>query len=167
MNPTLYLNIGSNKGDRRAFIARAVAAVSASPLFSDAEITTSAETESDPWGFSSSERFLNIGAAITFRNDFEWSEARLTAILEALQRVEQSISSVEHRNADGSYRDREIDIDIIAADNFVCSSARLTLPHPRMHLRGFVLKPMAELAPGWQHPLSGLSPSQLLKKLKR
>lgn len=56
----------------------------------------------------------------------------------------------------GGYIDRAIDIDIIAIDDVVMDTPELTLPHPRMHLREFVLVPMAELAPDWCHPRFGL-----------
>lgn len=166
MNPTLYLNIGSNNGDRRANIARAVAAIYHCILFKDAEIALSTEIESEPWGYSSAARFVNIGVAVRFRTAFQWSELQLLHILDALQKIERTISPLPHRNPDGTYRDRGIDIDIIAADTFVCDTQALTLPHPRMHLRPFVLEPMAQLAPGWHHPLLGSTAAELLKHLQ-
>ena len=69
-----------------------------------------------------------------------------------------------HRNADGSYRDREIDIDIIAVDDVVYSSERLVLPHPRMRGRYFVLRPMVSLLPGWRHPATGLAVEDMLSE---
>ena len=71
-----------------------------------------------------------------------------------------------HRKPDGTYGDREVDIDIIAVDELVFASDTLTLPHPRMHLRSFVLGPLAELAPGWRHPLSGLTAAEILLSTK-
>lgn len=164
MNPALYHNRGSNNGDRRANIARAVAAISHCILFKDAEIALSTEIESEPGGFDSTARFVNIGVAIRFRTAFRWSEPQLRHILGALQKIERSISPMPHRNPDGTYRDRDIDIDIIAADALVCDTPALTLPHPRMHLRPFVLEPMAELAPAWRHPLLGATAAELLKQ---
>ncbi|MDE6378068.1 MAG: 2-amino-4-hydroxy-6-hydroxymethyldihydropteridine diphosphokinase, partial [Duncaniella sp.] len=70
-----------------------------------------------------------------------------------------------HRDRDGGYIDRRIDIDIIAIDSIVLSTPRLTLPHPRMHLREFVLVPLAQLAPGWVHPVTGLNASAMLARL--
>ncbi len=72
-----------------------------------------------------------------------------------------------HRNPDGSYRDREIDIDMIALDGCVVDSPDIIVPHPRMDIREFVLVPMAGLAPGWMHPVSGLTPVQMLEKLQK
>ena len=79
--------------------------------------------------------------------------------------MERSISPAAHRHPDGSYADRMIDIDLIAAGSAVVDSPRLTLPHPRMHLRPFVLRPMDQLEPGWLHPLLGLTPAAMLRLL--
>ena len=142
---TLYLNIGTNSGDRRAMIARAVAAIVSCPLFAGASVRRSAIVESEPWGFDSPNPFLNIGLAVECALDT--SSAGLHAILDALQGIERTLSVVPHRNADGSYRDRELDIDIIAVDTLEYSDARLTIPHPRAALRPFVMTPLRELSP--------------------
>lgn len=152
--PSAYINIGSNRGDRMALISRAVALIAES--FPD--ITVSDTVESEPWGFESSSPFLNVGARFSCHLPPE-------ELLEKLLEIEKSISPLSHRNADGSYRDRLIDIDLIAVDDIVVETPRLTLPHPRMHLRPFVLIPMAELAPGWVHPKLHLTARQLLDRL--
>lgn len=164
MTSTIYLNIGSNSGDRRAFIARAVAALRATfgPV-----IRVSEPVESDPWGFRSENKFLNIGVAIDTQRTEPWQPDELEALLETTQAIERSISPHPHRNPDGTYTDREIDIDIIAVDTLAYSGPRLTIPHPAMHLRPFVLTPMTLLAPTWRHPLLHLTPSILLKSLSK
>lgn len=161
MISTIYLNIGSNSGDRRAFIARAVAALRAA--FGHA-LRISRPVESEPWGFGSANRFLNIGVAIDLHRTAPWQPAELEALLGTTQAIERAISPHPHRNPDGTYADREIDIDIVAVDTIVYTSPRLTLPHPAMHLRPFVLAPMAELAPSWHHPALALTPSALLTR---
>ena len=98
--------------------------------------------------------------------DAPWSEAGLEGLVKYVKEVEKSISSMPHRKPDGTYGDREVDIDIIAVDELVFASDTLTLPHPRMHLRSFVLGPLAELAPGWRHPLSGLTAAEILLSTK-
>ena len=70
-----------------------------------------------------------------------------------------------HRNADGSYADRIIDIDIIAIDDLVISSESLVVPHLHIAERDFVLAPMAEIAPNWRHPLTGLTAAEMLENL--
>jgi 2-amino-4-hydroxy-6-hydroxymethyldihydropteridine diphosphokinase len=159
--PVAYINIGSNQGDRRANIARAVALIADMLHVSP---TLSTIVESEPWGYDSASPYLNVGASF----DTQLSPGEL---LDALLSVEKSISPSSHRTADGTYADRIIDIDLIACgdtllvDAITPAGALLTLPHPRMHLRTFVLEPMAELAPNWVHPLLKLTPSDMLKSL--
>ncbi len=67
-----------------------------------------------------------------------------------------------HRDAGGGYSDRELDIDIIALDDVRYKSESLEIPHPHMAARGFVLAPMAELAPEWRHPATMLTAAEML-----
>jgi 2-amino-4-hydroxy-6-hydroxymethyldihydropteridine diphosphokinase len=60
---------------------------------------------------------------------------------------------------------RTLDLDLIAMDGFAGTFGAITLPHPRMHARAFVLAPMDEVAPEWRHPETGLSPSEMLDLL--
>lgn len=160
--PTAYINIGSNQGDRRANIARAVALI-ADTLHVKPQLSSAIESE--PWGYDSDSPYLNIGLAF---------DSHLTpeALLDVLLSIEHSISPASHRKPDGSYADRIIDIDLIAYGDTAVdmtqtpSGNSLTLPHPRMHLRKFVLLPMLRLAPEWTHPVTGLTPADMLQKLK-
>lgn len=155
--PTAYINIGSNMGDRLALIEQAVthiehlcgAAARRAPVF-----------VSKPWGYDSEAEYLNMGIAID-------TDVAPTRLFRALQSIEQLISSVPHRDANGNYADREIDIDIIAIDETVLDSENLILPHPRMHLRDFVLVPMHHLAPEWRHPLLHATPGELLERRRQ
>lgn len=164
MNTTVYLNIGSNSGDCRAYLARAVAALVSA--FPDASVRLSEAVESEPWGYESPNPYLNTGVALTMCREAPWDDASLLDLLDAVQAAERSVSPAPHRNPDGSYRDREVDIDIIAVDTLIFKHPHLTLPHPRMHLRPFVLIPMQTLAPDWRHPLLALTPSALLDTLQ-
>lgn len=146
MFSTVYLSLGSNSGDRRAHIGRAVAALALRlPAVS---MRTSGFYCSAPWGFESGNDFLNIAAAMTFDRDAAWSDAEAEALLDTLQGIERDISAMPHRNADGSYRDREIDIDIIAIDKQQISTQRLTIPHPLAQQRPFVTVPLGEITQG-------------------
>lgn len=166
MNTSIHLNIGSNNGDRRRdFIRRAVAAIS-TPSFlerigTDASVQCSDFVDSAPWGYDSDKVFSNIGVLITGHRRAPWTQDELLAFLDAVQAVERSISSVPHRNADGTYRDRDLDIDIIAVDSIVLQHPRLQLPHPHMAQRDFVLRPLLQLDPGWLHPATGQPPALL------
>ncbi|MDE6652374.1 MAG: 2-amino-4-hydroxy-6-hydroxymethyldihydropteridine diphosphokinase [Paramuribaculum sp.] len=152
---TAYINIGSNLGDRHGNIAAAVAAVKERI---NPSVRLSDPVESPPWGYESSNPYINIGVA--FQTVLPPEE-----LLAALLDVQKSISDMPHRNGQGGYTDRIIDIDLIAVDEIVYTSSTLTLPHPRMHLRPFVLIPMLQLAPRWSHPRLNLTPAQLLASL--
>lgn len=150
----IFLNIGSNLGDRRRNLSRAVAAIEKE--FGYFEL--SHVVESEPWGYDSPNSYLNVGMMVV--SDLEPLE-----VLRRLQAIERSLSPEPHRNPDGTYADRLVDIDIIAIDRIVLDTPELQLPHPRMAERRFVLEPMAELAPFWVHPLLDLTPPQLLNQL--
>lgn len=129
---TLHLNIGTNLGDRRSNLERAVAALEAR----FGRVRLSPVEESEPWGYDSPNRFLNIGVAVEVADD-----ADPLALLDAVQAAERSVDGASHRNADGTYRDRVVDIDMIALGDRRVDHPRLTLPHPRMRQRIFVMRP--------------------------
>lgn len=147
-----HINIGSNIGDRAALLERAVADIQHAL---QAPVRCSEVIETEPWGFSSPHPFLNIGIMV----DTDLSPLQL---FDKLMEIQQAIDGSSHRTSLGDYADRAIDIDLIAVDQVVLSTPRLTLPHPRMHLRRFVLEPMLALDPHWCHPILHLTPSQLL-----
>lgn len=148
------VNIGSNLGDRRLNLSRAVSRILA--RFGDFEV--SHVIESSPWGFESENPFLNL--CLMFASDMKPLD-----VLHELQEIEKSISGESHRNPDGSYADRVIDIDMIAADDSVISTPELTLPHPRLAERSFFLEPLQEIAPGWRHPVTGKNAAEMLADL--
>lgn len=148
---TAIINIGTNLGQRRMNLSRAMAAINRT--FGDFEM--SHVVESEPWGFDSGNKFLNV--CLMFATDLEPEE-----LLDELQRIERELSPAPHRNPDGSYADRLIDIDLIAVDDMVIDTPRLTLPHPHLAERRFFLVPLDEIAPGWRHPVSGLDAAAML-----
>lgn len=131
----VYINIGSNLGDRRANLSRALEGIGRH--FRIAAVSNIFESE--PWGFDSPHGFLNICAA------FEAAGRSPIEILDITQAVEREISPLSHRNPDGSYRDRLIDIDIVHIDGIELQTPRLTLPHPHLHDRDFFLTPYREV----------------------
>jgi len=129
-----YINIGSNLGNRLMNITRAVSAIE--KRFGWFEL--SHHVESEPWGFDSKNKFLNIGMAFI-------SDLAPLDVLHILQDVESSISPSPHRDAYGAYADRMIDIDIMAVDGVEMNTPELTLPHPHLSERTFFLEPYHEL----------------------
>jgi 2-amino-4-hydroxy-6-hydroxymethyldihydropteridine diphosphokinase len=86
------------------------------------------------------------------------------AILDGLQAIEAALGR-DRAGETARWRPRSIDLDLIALDDRVVDSLRLTLPHAEMHKRRFVLAPMAEVWPGWRHPTLGRTTAELLAAL--
>jgi len=83
------------------------------------------------------------------------------ALLELLHVIETAYGRVRsHPNAA-----RTLDLDLLAHGGTVLTGELLTLPHPRLAQRRFVLQPLAEIAPAWRHPVSGLTPGEMLERL--
>ena len=149
-----YLNIGSNMGDRRDNLYRAVVALVAGMD----NCAVSSIVESEPWGFESENRFMNLGMRLS-------SDLEPQAMLDRIHEIEHYLGSASHRDEHGGYIDRLVDIDIVAIDDMVINTATLQVPHPHLPERDFFLKPMIQLAPDWRHPVTGLTASQMLEKL--
>lgn len=140
----IHINIGSNLGNRYAQIEQAVAAL-------EAEFSTTAQVstpyESEAWGYESANRFINVG--VNLRVDGSLTPLEIWRRIDG---VAKSLCGDSHRNDRGGYIDRRLDIDLIAVEDKVVETEELQLPHPRMHLRPFVLVPMAEIWPEWKSP---------------
>ncbi len=147
-----YLNIGSNMGDRRDNLYRAVVAIAAGT----SGCAVSSIVESEPWGFESKSRFMNLGVRLD-------STLSPHEMLDRIHAIEHRLGSASHRDADGGYIDRLVDIDIVAIDDLVIDTPSLQVPHPHLPDRDFFLLPMAQLAPDWHHPVTGLTASQMLE----
>ena len=150
-----YLNIGSNMGERRDNLYRAVVALTAGTGGS----VTSRIVESEPWGFESDNRFMNIG--LWFNSDLEPQQ-----MLDRIHDIEHRLGSASHRDAQGGYIDRLVDIDIVAIGDLIIDTPTLQVPHPHLSEREFFLKPMMDLAPNWCHPVTGLTAAQMLEGLE-
>ncbi len=151
---TYYLNIGSNTGDRRDNLYRAVVALAAGA----GGCAVSAIVESEPWGFESEHRFLNLGVSLD-------SDLSPQAMLERIHEIERRLGSGAHRDSRGGYIDRLVDIDIVAVDDQVIDTPALQVPHAHLAERDFFLRPMMQLAPDWRHPVTGLTAGEMLSRL--
>lgn len=156
MRRTVSVNIGSNLGDREANLRHAVDEIARRAGCSP---RVSSIYESEAWGYLSDNPFFNV--AVEFESDLS-----LARLLDIFQSIERDAGSACHRNADGSYADRRLDIDIVYAGDEVVDTDRLRLPHPRMEQREFVLAPLCELSPRWRHPVSGLTACEMLARLR-
>lgn len=135
-------------------MSRAIAALSAGTggcMVSDV-------VESDPWGYCSPNRFLNVGVGVE-------SPLSPESMLVWLHQIESALGSKGHRNTDGTYADRLVDIDVMAVDGQAVSLPMLRIPHPHLAERDFFLRPLAQLAPHWHDPLTGLTAAQMLDSL--
>lgn len=149
----VYLGVGSNLGDRLAHLKRAEA------LFKEIPQTrflrSSSVIETDPVGGGPQDpKYLNAVWEIETALSPETLKEHLFGIEIEIGRTKSL------RNAP-----REIDLDILFYGNRVVKSERLEIPHPRLHERTFVLKPLAELAPDWLHPVLKKTVKELLRAL--
>ena len=155
MKHTAYISYGSNLGDKKVVIQKALDLING---LSAVSITAySSFYSSDAWGFSSEKSFINGVIKVS-------TGLSAFSLLEALQRIEKSIGRKEKTTKE--YADRLIDLDILGYDNLVLTTPALTIPHEWMHVRNFVLEPLAEIAPEWTHPLYLMYAKNLLAKSK-
>lgn len=129
-----YLSLGSNLGDRHATMQSAI-------LLLDKQAGTvdrvSSAIETEPWGFKSANKFLNMCVRITTTLSPEQLLVTTKDIELQLGRTTKSVN--------GQYHDRPIDIDILTYDDLHINTPSLTLPHPHMHERDFVMIPLREI----------------------
>lgn len=146
----LYLSLGSNLKDRYANLRAAL-----DELQKHARITAVSPVYStEPWGDSEQSSFLNICAtATTHHSPHEF--------LDHVKEIEREMGRVVTRH----WGPRLIDIDILFYDHLVMSDERLTIPHPYIAERAFVLAPLADLAPEFKHPQTGLTVRQMLEQV--
>ena len=146
-----YLGLGSNLGDRRAHIEYAVRALACHGTI----VSRSPLIETEPVDCPSGGMFLNACVGL---------ETGLTprGLLAAAMQIERR----RGRRRTVRNEPRVLDIDLLLVEDVVMRQAELTLPHPRMHKRPFVLEPMVMIAPRIVHPCLGTPLSELLHKAK-
>lgn len=138
----IWLGLGSNLGNREQNLMAAINGLKAGGC---RLVRASAIYETEAWGYDSENLFCNQCIQMITRLD---PVSLLTLISNIEQRMGRTSSS-------GGYTDRIIDIDILFYEDLVLRTPNLEIPHPRMETRLFVLAPLAEIAPGKVHPVSG------------
>lgn len=143
--------LGGNLGDRVEIMKKTINLLNRNLGILKNE---SAFYETEAWGFESDNLFLN--KVVVFDTELNPKEA-----LSVCQSVEQQLGRLRHKER---YSSRNIDVDILFFDNIILDSLSLTIPHPRIQLRRFVLKPLLELDPDYVHPVLNKSIRTLLNE---
>ncbi len=146
-----HLGLGSNLGDRRAHLQNALAYLAKIGQV----LKRSSIYETTPVGMAGPNLFLNMVVAL---------ESSL-APLHLLARCKAYEAAQGRDPAHSHYCDRTIDIDILLAGDWIVSTSELTVPHPRLAERGFVLVPLFEIAPKLIHPVEKVTVARLLSRL--
>lgn len=162
----VYLSLGSNIGDREAQLRRAQDRLGAAGRV----LKVSSFYETEPVEFTQQPWFLNCAVALETTRTPQQLISEILAIEREMGRRRGQSQSPQSKGP------RPIDIDILLFADQIIDSNELTIPHPAMHRRRFVLEPLAEIAPEIEHPvlhktiselLNALPPGQLVKRLSQ
>lgn len=153
MSELSYILLGSNMGDKFALLNNAIEIIESR---CGKVIKKSSLYESEPWGFVCDENFVNQAICIE-------TELPANDLLKELLNIESELGRVRKENQVG-YASRPIDLDIIYYGDMINEEEFLTLPHPRLHERNFVLMPLCEIAPDFIHPIFKVTNKTLLNR---
>jgi len=145
-----YLGLGSNRENRLWFLLEALRMLARTPSIEVLRVSSIYETE--PYGLKNQRDFLN--AVVHIATDFPPGK-----LLQCIKFIEKRLGRIDR----GHWASREIDIDILLYEDLQLRLPWLTIPHPGLRLRRFVLVPLAEIAPGERVPGAKCSVVQLLR----
>ena len=143
----VYIALGSNVGDRAAHFELAIEALGKFVMVTE----RSPIYETEPWGYYDQRDFLN--QVVGGETDISPND-----LMRQLKIIERDLG----REKNFTNGPRVIDLDLLFYDQLVIETATLTIPHPRMRGRAFVLRPLADLDPDLRHPVYELTVSELL-----
>ena len=152
----IFLGLGSNLGDKEKNIEEAYRRIEERI---GKIVSKSAFYVTRPEGFLSENWFVNTVCEVV-------SDMPVDEVFAITQTIEKQLGRTK-KSENGNYADRVIDIDMLMVDDSIIDTPELTVPHPRMHLRRFVLVPFAEIAPDVVHPVLKQSIRDLLEQLPR
>lgn len=150
----VYIALGANLGDRRGAIESALLLLQSHPEVSQVYCSTLHET-APVGGPPGQGPFLNAAARLSTTLSPE-------ALLDLLHKIERDLGRVRYEH----WGPRTIDLDLLFYDDLVIDQPGLTVPHPRLHERRFVLEPLAEIEPELVHPVVNMNIVQILKQLQ-
>lgn len=149
----IFLGLGSNLGDRHNLIQKAIDAINdISEVIAVSELY-----ETKPYGFDADEEFINC--CLKIQSDLSPHE-----LLEVLRRIEIDLGR-EQKSVDGVYKSRTIDIDILFYGSLKVSDEQLVIPHHDLHNRMFVIQPLNDIAPDFNHPILNESIKSIFNRL--
>ena len=147
----VYLCLGGNIGNRETSIQLAVSEINQRV----GQVTSASRIyQTEAWGVKNQQAYLNVCLQIS-------TELSSLELLHSLLDIEKHLG--RERNANEIYASRTIDIDILFFNNEITENQDLTIPHPRLHLRKFVLIPLCDIIPDYLHPVLNKSIFNLLK----
>ena len=149
---TYYLHLGSNVGDRKQMLLNAIQAIS----IQIGNITKESSIyETEPWGLTNQPDFYNMAVEVH-------SEIKVEEVFNLIKSIEKEMD----RQKDIKWGPRNIDIDILYCNDMIIETPELTIPHPQIYNRNFVLIPMIEIAGELIDPVKNISLDELYEQCK-
>lgn len=152
---TAFLSIGSNKGEKKQNLDQAIHVLDQHPIISVKQISSFYKTR--PQNYADQDWFLNAALEI---------QTKTNGPFELLKILKATESFLDQVGKEFRFGPRKIDLDIVYFENWVLKTGYLELPHPRMHERCFVLRPICDIGPDTIHPVFKRKTSELLKNIE-